>query len=74
MPERRRALPGTCYEGPDGRGTRRGRSGYGMESIRPHLRAQLELHSLLRPSYLAWDLSHPGNHSTEPGHAEQLKP
>lgn len=28
-----------------------GRSGYGMESIRPHLRAQLEQQRLLRPSF-----------------------
>jgi hypothetical protein len=30
---------------------RRGRSGYGMESIRPHLRAQLEQQRLLRPTF-----------------------
>ena len=30
---------------------RRGRSGYGMESIRPHLRAQLEQQRLMRPSF-----------------------
>lgn len=32
-------------------GPRRGRSGYGMESIRPHLRAQLEQQKLLRPTF-----------------------
>jgi len=32
-------------------GQRRGRSGYGMESIRPHLRAQLEQQKLLRPTF-----------------------
>lgn len=30
---------------------RRGRSGYGMESIRPHLRAQLEYQKLMRPTF-----------------------
>jgi hypothetical protein len=30
---------------------KRGRSGYGMESIRPHLRAQLAQHELLRPTF-----------------------
>lgn len=30
---------------------RRGRSGYGLESIRPHLRAQLEQQRLLRPTF-----------------------
>jgi len=29
----------------------RGRSGYGMESIRPHLRAQLEQQKLMRPTF-----------------------
>ena len=32
-------------------GPRRGRSGYGLESIRPHLRAQLEQQRLLRPTF-----------------------
>jgi hypothetical protein len=32
-------------------GQRRGRSGYGMESIRPHLRAQLEQQKLMRPTF-----------------------
>jgi len=32
-------------------GPRRGRSGYGMESIRPHLRAQLEQQKLMRPTF-----------------------
>ncbi|MGZ5270717.1 MAG: hypothetical protein ACXWC6_08880 [Ramlibacter sp.] len=32
-------------------GPRRGRSGYGMESIRPHLRAQLEQQKLLHPTF-----------------------
>jgi hypothetical protein len=32
-------------------GQRRGRSGYGMESIRPHLRAQIEQQKLLRPTF-----------------------
>jgi hypothetical protein len=35
----------------NGAGTKRGRSGYGMESIRPHLRAQLEHSKLLRPTF-----------------------
>lgn len=30
---------------------RRGRSGYGMESIRPHLRAQLDYEKLWRPTF-----------------------
>lgn len=32
-------------------GGRRGRSGYGSESIRPHLRDQLEQQRLLRPPF-----------------------
>jgi len=32
-------------------GPRRGRSGYGLESIRPHLRAQLEQQRLLHPTF-----------------------
>jgi len=32
-------------------GPRRGHSGYGMESIRPHLRAQLEQQKLMRPTF-----------------------
>lgn len=35
----------------NGAGVKRGRSGYGMESIRPHLRAQLEQQKLLRPTF-----------------------
>lgn len=35
---------------PGGR-ERRGRSGYGTESIRPHLHAQLEYQKLLRPTF-----------------------
>jgi hypothetical protein len=31
--------------------SRRGRSGYGMDSIRPHLLAQLELQKLWRPTF-----------------------
>jgi len=34
-----------------GRGSKRGRSGHGVESIRPHLRAQLKMQDLLRPSF-----------------------
>ena len=30
---------------------RRGRSGYGVDSIRPHLREQLERQKLLRPTF-----------------------
>jgi hypothetical protein len=44
-PDRRRD------NGAAGRGGRRGYSGYGMDSIRPHLRAQLEQHRLLRPNF-----------------------
>jgi hypothetical protein len=36
---------------PSGRAARRGRSGYGTESIRPHLRAQLAQQDLLRPTW-----------------------
>jgi hypothetical protein len=32
-------------------GQKRGKSGYGMESIRPHLRAQLEQQKLMRPTF-----------------------
>jgi hypothetical protein len=44
---------GSTSHSPSGRdGTsRRGRSGYGSESIRPHLRAQLEQQKLLRPTF-----------------------
>ncbi len=37
--------------GAPGRRERRGRSGYGSESIRPHLRAQIEYQKLLRPTF-----------------------
>ena len=36
---------------PAGWTPRRGRSGYGLESIRPHLRDQLEQQKLLRPTF-----------------------
>jgi hypothetical protein len=49
--ERRRLRPNYRYDGPERRSGGRGRSGYGMESIRRYLRAQLELHSLLRPGF-----------------------
>ena len=35
------------------RATARGHSGYGSESVRPHLRDQLKLKALLQPSLLA---------------------
>ena len=38
-------------DSPAGRAARRGRSGYGIESLRPHLREQLEMKELLRPSF-----------------------
>jgi putative hemolysin len=38
-------------DSPAGRATRRGRSGYGIESLRPHLREQLEMKELLRPGF-----------------------
>ncbi len=38
-------------EGPVSRALRRGRSGYGVESLRPHLRDQLVLKDLLRPTW-----------------------
>ena len=41
---RREARPGSGAP-------RRGRSGYGVESIRPHLRAQLEYQKLMRPTF-----------------------
>lgn len=37
--------------GAPGRRERRGRSGYGSESVRPHLRAQIEYQKLLRPTF-----------------------
>jgi hypothetical protein len=51
--EPRRPSPGGPARpyGAPGRRERRGRSGYGMESIRPHLRAQLEQRKLLRPTF-----------------------
>jgi hypothetical protein len=36
---------------PSGRAGKRGHSGYGLESVRPHLRAQLAQHDLLRPTF-----------------------
>ncbi|HYF21527.1 MAG TPA: hypothetical protein VEA40_26945 [Ramlibacter sp.] len=42
---------------------RRGRSGYGLESIRPHLRAQLEQQKLLRPTF-----------PPEPGEDDERRP
>lgn len=36
-------------ESPAGRTPKRGNSGYGIESLRPYLRDQLELDDLLRP-------------------------
>ena len=53
-PERKR-INGDAPRGASQRATswapRRGRSGYGVESIRPHLRAQLEQQKLLRPTF-----------------------
>ncbi len=37
-------------EGAPSRSPRQGRSGYGVESLRPHLHDQLALKDLLRPS------------------------
>ena len=34
-----------------GRAAKRGHSGYGLESVRPHLRAQLQMHDLMRPTF-----------------------
>lgn len=36
---------------PSVRASVRGQSGYGMDSIRPHLRAQLEWQALMRPGF-----------------------
>lgn len=54
-PENKRPVTGAT-RGPArapnaGWGPRRGRSGYGIESIRPHLRAQLEQQKLMRPTF-----------------------
>jgi hypothetical protein len=49
-PERKRAEAARDAR-PGGWTPRRGRSGYGVESIRPHLRAQLEERRLLRPTF-----------------------
>jgi hypothetical protein len=43
-----------------GRARKRGHSGYGMESIRPHLRAQLARQDLLRPSWPPEEADKPG--------------
>jgi len=51
-PENKRPRTGAARS--DARSTgwpRKGRSGYGMESIRPHLRAQLEQQKLMRPTF-----------------------
>jgi hypothetical protein len=45
------AAPRSAAQRAAGWGPRRGRSGYGVESIRPHLRAQLEQQKLLRPTF-----------------------
>lgn len=64
-PEDRRKGPsrgGARPYGAPGRRERRGRSGYGSESIRPHLRAALEQRKLLRPTFPPEDpndLPHP---------------
>jgi hypothetical protein len=56
-PERKRSAPGSERPGlREARAAawavpRRGRSGYGLESIRPHLRAQIEQQKLLRPTF-----------------------
>jgi hypothetical protein len=52
-PERKRPAVDSSRAAERGAGwaPRRGRSGYGMESIRPHLRAQLEQQRLLRPTF-----------------------
>lgn len=55
-PENKRPANGGAARGPvrapnAAFGPRRGRSGYGMESIRPHLRAQLEQQKLMRPTF-----------------------
>ncbi|HYF42189.1 MAG TPA: hypothetical protein VEA35_07030 [Ramlibacter sp.] len=50
--DRRRGSAGSARPyGAPGRRERRGRSGYGTESIRPHLRAQIEYQKLLRPTF-----------------------
>ena len=48
--KRSSSRPGRA-ESPVHRALKRGRSGYGAESVRPHLRDQLVLKDLLRPSY-----------------------
>lgn len=52
-PENRRSASGSARAAHSAAwaGQRRGRSGYGMESIRPHLRAQIEQQKLLRPTF-----------------------
>jgi hypothetical protein len=54
-PERKTsAAPGSKREGTQraaAMALRRGRSGYGIESIRPHLRAQLEQRKLWRTEF-----------------------
>ncbi|MBK0392813.1 hypothetical protein [Ramlibacter algicola] len=52
-PERKRpaASPGPSRSSQRGGAPIRGRSGYGVESIRPHLRAQIEYQKLWRPTF-----------------------
>ena len=54
-PDPERRTPGTAARREGGHGEawtpRRGRSGYGIESIRPHLRAQLEQRKLWRQEF-----------------------
>lgn len=49
--ERRSAPKPGRVPGGSAKAGRRGRSGYGTESIRPYLRAQLDEQELLRPSF-----------------------
>lgn len=64
--DRRNGRSGTArpYGGP-GRRELRGRSGYGTESIRPHLRAQIEYQKLLRPTFPPEDPDEDSNHSNQ---------
>ena len=51
-PERRRSEPRKKKPYVE-RATAHGHSGYGVESVRPHLRDQLKLKALMQPSFLA---------------------
>ena len=50
-PERKRDARSGAKARANARAAKRGRSGYGIDSIRPHLLEQIEQRKLLRPTF-----------------------